>query len=281
MHARSSLVNREEDVEFERSFLFWRMPKKMKFIKIKPIVLAVFCSFAFSETVTAQYVPTPPVYTQDTFWTNLWQNKQYDRVTQSIVDNQRMANRRIVGSKRGGTTQPRSRYANVWVRAFKFTRSTPSPLAELIYTELGKKSNISQNDAEQLVGNMWERYQISLTEEAGLGMPLNDVASAMTYYIVVNYLNAYDLQTIPAENSFAVYAQIADAFNKDKAFSTLSPKEKQLTSEVLLTITGMPRLEFERDKDRDKLRRGSHRNLAALFHDSAKNLKITQKGIEF
>lgn len=260
----------------------------MNFRKAFIFVFTMFCSVAISESVAAQYVPTPPIYTQDTFWTNLWQNKQYDRVTQSIVDNQRMvnqraaANGRIRGGKAGNATQPRqSRSANIWVPAFKFTRSAPSPLAELIYTELGKSSKITRNEAEQIVGSMWSRYQISMAEETGLGMPLNDLASAMTYYIVVNYINANNLQSIPAESSFAVYAQIAEALKNDKSFATLSAKEKQLTSEVLLMITGIPRAQFERDNDTAKLQRKTYQNLVALFRDSTKNLRITQNGIEF
>ncbi len=252
----------------------------MKFRQMRAIVLASFCCFTFSESAAGQYVPSPPIYTQDTFWTNLWQNKQYDRVTQSIIDNQRMANRRVPAGNGSGTSPSRSRYANIWVPAFKFTRSASSPLAELIYSELGTKSNVTRSDAEQIVGNMWERYQISVAEEAGLGMPLNDLASALTYYIVVNYLNANNLQSIPAESSFAVYVQIAEALKKDKSFSASSPKEKQLASEIFLTMTGLPRLQFERDNDRDKLQRKCNANLAALFRDSAKNLKITKNGIE-
>lgn len=259
----------------------------MSFRKALIFVFTVVCSFAISESVAAQYVPTPPIYTQDTFWTNLWQNKQYDRVTQSIVDNQRMANQRaaangrIRGGKAGSATQPRSRPANIWVPAFKFTRSAASPLAELIYTELGKSSRITRNEAEQIVGGMWSRYQISMAEETGLGMPLNDLASAMTYYIVVNYINANNLQSIPAESSFAVYAQIAEALKNDKSFATLSAKEKQLTSEVLLMITGIPRAQFERDNDTAKLQRKTYQNLVALFRDSTNKLKITRNGIEF
>lgn len=253
----------------------------MRFRRISTILLAALCSFAFSDRVAAQYVPSPPIYTQDTFWTNLWQNKQYDRVTQGIIDNQRMANRRIPAAKGKGTTPSRSGYANVWEPAFKFTRSASSPLAELIYSEFGKKSNITRSDAEQLVGKMWEQYRKSLAEEAGLGMPLNDLGSAMTYYIVINYLQANNLQTLPAESSFAVYAQIADALKKDKSIASLPSNEKQLASEVLIFMTAAPSLEFERDKDRDKLLRASNKNLEGLFHDSARNLRITQNGIEF
>lgn len=71
----------------------------------------------------------------------------------------------------------------------------------------------------RLLQHVWGEYQRSFKEEnERLKLPYNDVATALTYFISINYLISRNLTSIEAEKSVAIYKQIADTLLKNPNF---------------------------------------------------------------
>lgn len=171
----------------------------------------------------------------------------------------------------------------IYPKQLSFVRSPKSPLAEK-FAQISGASNSSLNSEQinQLLQYLWTAYQTSFKEEnERLKMPFDDVATALTYFISINYLLSRNLSSIEAEKSVAIYKQISETLLKNPEFSKISSEEKQLMAEVLVMLGGFPEVAFSQNRNFAQRDSMANENLARIFGTNAQNLKITDNGLEF
>ena len=243
-----------------------------------PLFILIFLAGAFSAVSGQVWTPLPPprVDMQNQIWRNF-------RMGQ--IGNQMAAD--MVRSRKGGTARPAApakTAANrtIYLKQFSFQRSSSSPLAAKMAASRGGASSAETARMQSLVDDLWSKYQISFADEnKRLGMPFNDVASAITYYIVLSYIYAYDLPSVTSEHSVAVYKQVSDILSKDAEFAKLHPADKQMLAELLVTMGGMPALLYEQNRNSSEKLTAGRANLERIFGTAAAELSITANGVEF
>lgn len=247
---------------------------------MKKRFLTVLVSLIFSAPVFGQVFTNPtiaPVITPNRIWSDMRIGQIGGQMAADMARNSKAKGKTAVKGK----TASAPKTSAVFQKQFAFQRSIASPLA-LKMSEMQKANANDTAKVQQLVKYMWGKYETTFADEnRRLGMPFNDVASAMTYYIVSSYLYANNLQSLESENSVAVYKQVAEILSKDAEFTKLKPNEKQLYAELLITMGGMPIATFEQSRNRSDLTNLGQQNLERLFGDKANSLQITANGIEF
>lgn len=247
---------------------------------MKKRFLTVLVSLIFSAPVFGQVFTNPtiaPVITPNRIWSDMRIGQIGGQMAADMARNSKAKGKTAVKGKT--TAAPKT--SAVFQKQFAFQRAIASPLAQKM-AEMQKSNANDTAKVQQLVKYMWGKYETTFADEnRRLGMPFNDVASAMTYYIVSSYLYANNLQSLESENSVAVYKQVAEILGKDAEFTKLKPSEKQLYAELLITMGGMPIATFEQSRNRNDLTNLGQQNLERLFGDKANNLQITANGIEF
>lgn len=251
---------------------------------MKKRFLTVLVSLIFSAPVFGQVFTNPtiaPVITPNRIWSDMRVGQIGGQIAADMARNSKSKGKTTVKGKTAPAPKSSANYSAVYQKQFAFQRAVNSPLAQKM-AESQKANTSDTAKAQQLVKYMWGKYETTFADEnRRLGMPLNDVASAMTYYIVSSYLYANDIQSLDSENSVAVYKQVAEILAKDAEFTKLKPGEKQLYAELLITMGGMPIATFEQSRNRRDLTSLGQQNLERLFGNKANNLQITANGIEF
>lgn len=251
---------------------------------MKKRFLTVLVSLIFSAPVFGQVFTNPtiaPVITPNRIWSDMRIGQMGSQMAADMARNSRAKGKTAVKGKNTTAPKTAAKTAAVFQKQFAFQRTNASPLAQKM-AESQKGNAGEKAKMQQLVGYMWGKYESTFADEnRRLGMPLNDVASAMTYYIVSSYLYANNMQSLDSENSVAVYKQVAEILSKDAAFTKLQPNEKQMFAELFITMGGMPIATFEQSRNRSDLTTLAQQNLERLFGDKAGNLQITANGIEF
>lgn len=239
---------------------------------LKNFIVSVLLTFVIGVLYSASaqvWTPMPPpkIDTQNQIWRTF-------RMGQ--IGSQMAAD---MARSRGGnkTTVPTPK-TSTYRKEFAFRRSAASPLA-------AKMAGPQTGDAaamQRIIDQTWEYFRTSFADENGrLGMPFEDVASAMTYYIVGGYMYANDIQGVPSEYSVEVYRQVASVLGKDPEFTKLTAADKQMFAELLVVMGGMPVLAYEQRRDKRDQIAAAKANLERIFGASAEKLKITANGIEF
>lgn len=247
---------------------------------MKKRFLTVLVSLIFSAPVFGQVFTNPtiaPVITPNRIWSDMRVGQIGGQIAADMARNSKTKGKTSVKGK----TAAAPKTSAVFQKQFAFQRAVNSPLAlKMVESQKGTANDTAK--MQQIVKYMWGKYETTFADEnRRLGMPFNDVASAMTYYIVSSYLYANDLQTLDSENSVAVYKQVAEILGKDAEFAKLKPSDKQLYAELLITMGGMPIATFEQSRKRSDLTNLGQQNLERLFGNQANNLQITANGIEF
>lgn len=245
---------------------------RLRFLPLLLLALAFSTVSAISAQVWTP-MPPPKIDMQNQIWRNF-------RMAQ--IGNQMAADmaRSRGGRTAGGTKAPAAGPASVYQKQFAFVRAARSPLAEKMAQGASTVGDAAK--MQQIIDYTWEKYQTSFADEnQRLGMPFNDVASAMTYYIVGGYLYANDVAGVPSEYSVVVYKQVASILGKDPEFLKLTAADKQMLAELLVTMGGVPVLAFEQKRDKNDQMAAGRANLDRLFGPNAGKLKITGNGVEF
>lgn len=247
---------------------------------MKKRFLTVLVSLIFSAPVFGQVFTNPtiaPVVTPNRIWSDMRIGQIGGQMAADMARNSKAKGKTAVKGK----TASAPKTSAVFQKQFAFQRAIASPLA-IKMAEMQKSNASDTAKVQQLVKYMWGKYETTFADEnQRLGMPFNDVASAMTYYIVSSYLYANNLQSLESENSVAVYKQVAEILSKDAEFTKLKPSEKQLYAELLITMGGMPIATFEQSRNRNDLTNLGQQNLERLFGKQANSLQINANGIEF
>lgn len=251
---------------------------------MKKRFLTVLVSLIFSTPAFGQVFTNPtiaPVITPNRIWSDMRVGQIGSQMAADMARNSRAKGKSAVKGKTTAAPKSSANYSSVYQKQFAFQRAVNSPLAQKM-AEIQKANANDAAKAQQVVKYMWSKYETTFADEnRRLGMPFNDVASAMTYYIVSSYLYANNIQSLDSENSVAVYKQVAEILGKDAEFTKLKPSEKQLYAELLITMGGMPAATFEQSRNRNDLTNLGQQNLERLFGNKANNLQITANGIEF
>lgn len=242
-----------------------------------PLFILILLAGAFSAVSGQVWTPLPPprVDMQNQIWRTF-------RIGQ--IGNQMAAD--MARSRKGGTARPSvpaksAANRTIYLKQFSFQRSSSSPLAAKMAAR-GGATPAETARMQSLVDDLWGKYQISFADEnKRLGMPFNDVASAMTYYIVLSYIYAYDLPSVTSEHSVAVYKQVSEILSKDSEFAKLQPADKQMLAELLVTMGGMPALLYEQNRNNNEKLAAGRANLDRMFGTASAKVSITANGVEF
>lgn len=242
--------------------------------------LLISVVFIFAVPALAQvWTPAPPPPTD---MSKIWHNYRIGQIGNQMAAD--MARQSQAGKPGPGAAKkaPVKDYSNVYRKDFAFVRADNSVLAQKLAKGQAGDKTANLKQMNELMNGLWTGYQRAFADEnERLKMPYNDVATAMTYYIEMNYMRVHDIPVLESEKSVAVYRQIADIFAKDAPFSKLAPAEKQLMAEVLLLMGEMPMITFNRNRNFAEMKKLSGENLTRIFGDNAAKLKITDDGLEF
>lgn len=240
------------------------------------IILVLFTTlFLFSTSSFAQvFLPPPPPVPNmsNVIWNNYMINQMgIQAVGQSIGNSQMTAAK--AKNKKSATLQ-------VFSNKLAFKASGYSLLAEkLLQTN---NQNYDKKQLNDFFDGMWRNYLTTFKEEnQRLGIPLEDVATAFTYYVVNNYMIAKDLSSLEAEKSLAVYRQISTVFLNNPDVLKMSANDKELAAEIFVSIGGIPTVILQTTNDKSKAKEAAQQNLQRIFGTKTAQLKITENGIEF
>lgn len=219
-------------------------------------------------------MPAPRIDMQNQIWRNF---RMAQIGIQMAADMARSRGGKPNAGAKGATARPP---AAVYQKQFAFIRVAHSPLAEKM--RQGASSSADAASMQKIIDYTWSKYQISFADEnRRLGMPFDDVATAMTYYIVGGYMYANDLSGVQSEHSVAVYKQVASILSREAEFGKLSAADKQMLAELLVTMGGVPVLAFEQKRDKNAQIAAGRANLERLFGPNYQRMRITENGVEF
>lgn len=239
------------------------------------IILVLFTTlFLFSASVFAQvYLPPPPPVPNmsNVIWNNYMMNQMgIQAVGQSISNSQMTASK----SKTRVPATPQ-----VFSNKLAFKASGYSLLAEKL---LQNNQNYDKKQLNDFFDGMWRNYLTTFKEEnQRLGIPLEDIATAFSYYLVNNYMISNDLSSLEAEKTLAVYKQVSPVFLNNPDILKLTEKDKELLAEVFVSIGGIPSVILQTSNDKTKAKEAARQNLEKIFGQKTAQLKITENGIEF
>ncbi len=255
---------------------------------MKTTYLLALITLLFACSVSAQVFTSPrlPVVNIDP-WVNLRMGQMgnqmaADMARARLARKKRDAARAKTPKKQPATTAPSVNYASIFRKEFAFARPARSQFTEALATGLQGSDVEKRQQASQLMLFVDNAYQNSFKDEhQRLKMPVNDVASAMTYFIVSNYMTVKNLSSLESEWSVAVYDQLASVFVTNGTFTKMSAQDKQTAAEALLFMAGMPQIAYRINRNEAEMKQMSRQNLARLFGDNADSMRITDSGIEF
>jgi hypothetical protein len=143
-------------------------------------------------------------------------------------------------------------------------------------------AGLRADQLNSLIGSLFKEYQTSFQEEhERLRMPVNDVASAMTYCVVMSYMTLNGLSQLEAVKSVAVYQQASRLFLDNAEFAKFSATDRQMLAEVLVAVGGMPGLTLRTTRDAAQAKKIAESTLVRLFGKDGGKVRITENGLEF
>lgn len=246
------------------------------------IVLSLFTTlFLFSASSFAQvYLPPPlPVPNMsNVIWNNYMMNQLgIQAVGQQITGNQIAAS---MAKNKQGKTVKKPADSKMFSDKLAFKASGYSLLAEMLAAQ--KNSKLNLQELNNFFDGLWRIYTDTFREEnQRLGMPLEDVATAFTFYVLNNYMIANGLSSLEAEKTLAVYKQVAPVLLNNPEILKLSGKEKEMLAEVFVSIGGIPTVILRNGTDNGKAKEAARQNLERIFGQKTNQVKITDNGIEF
>lgn len=242
---------------------------------MKFLIAATFVLFA-GLNISAQVwtpAPAPTINMTNQIWRNFRMGQIGNQMAADMARSRANSGKQATAPKAATAAKRSSAYK----KEFLFQRAQTSPLVAKV-AAAGSADAVTM---QQLIAYAWRSYETSFADEnRRLGMPFNDVASAMTFYIVGGYLYANDLPGLQSEYSVVVYEQVAGVLAKDAEFMKLNATDKQILSELLVTMGAMPALTFEQNRDKGEMKKIGKANLERIFGTNASKLKITANGVE-
>jgi hypothetical protein len=236
--------------------------------------------------------PPPPLSLPDLIWNSHMMRQLGTNATGQAVFGEQLqrdlANRlkrdlpKTNGAPNTGATPARGAtpgYSSALSYPFSGTHVLPAKIAA---GQSGAKTPFKTDDLNRLVASLWSAYQTSFREEhERLKMPVSDVASAMTYCIIMNYMVYNNIQQVDASRSVAVYHQASRILLDNPEFSKFGASDKQALAEVLVAMGGMPAMTSQLTRDAAQGRKVAENTLVNLFGAQAAAIKITESGLEF
>lgn len=260
----------------------------------KLLILTAFiaCS-SFTAAAQMTTINTPlTIYNQgivgvDPVATSIMNNMMSNRMNQQIAFdsmNRRMAEKRVREDQRKQGTSSSSPGNGTYDRtpvSTKFRERKGS-----IILELAEAKSLDPN-VLKIAKECLEGYRLYADTKK---LPTNDVATALQYFAIVNYIVYNDLyyknlnkpENRSGEN---VYKQLKEELSQAESLRKLTDRQKQIFAEGLALRTSAPFMTYiigNEEKKPDlvkKAREIAKANLAELF-GNPDDLKITENGIE-
>jgi hypothetical protein len=169
------------------------------------------------------------------------------------------ATRRPVGQK--PTSQPTGGSPSVpIVQDTSFHSSQPAFVPQQLAARLGK----TEQERQYIEATLTKCLNFYVDTAIQKGVPLNDVALALNYYISTNYF-VYSLGAGPTAPQMSATRDLIRAnMVQDEAFRRMSDKQKQEAYETLIVLAGFVDLGFGTSK------KSGDANAAAQFREMAK-----------
>ncbi len=254
------------------------------------LALALFLGHAANAAAQVFVAPPPPpVSMPDIIWNSHVMRQLGTNAAGQAVFSEQL--RRDLEKKSAGTAPGTGKppappsAAPSYSSALSYPYSGSHVLATLIaqsQAQAGDKTPLKADDLTALVGVLWNEYQTAFREEnERLKMPLNDVASAMTYCIVMSYMTYNGVRELDASRSVAIYRQASRLFLDNPEFAKFSATDRQMLAEVLVAVGGMPGLTFKATRDAAQMKKVAESTLVKLFGKEGASVTITENGIEF
>lgn len=256
---------------------------------MKTIYLPVIATLFLACSVSAQVFTSPrlPVINVDP-WVNLRMGQMGNQMAADMAraslakKNQRNAQPKTANKPGNSPKSAPVNSSSVFRKEFGFTAAARSQFAEALASGLRGTDAEKRQQASQLIIFSQTAYRNSFKDEhERLKMPVNDVVSAMTYFIISSYMTVNGLSSLESERSVAVYDQLSTVFQHNGTFAKMSEADKQTAAEALLFMAAMPQIAYSVNKDSAELKQMSRQNLARLFGDKTDTMQITEFGIEF
>jgi WD40-like Beta Propeller Repeat len=108
----------------------------------------------------------------------------------------------------------------------------------------------------------------------------NDVAAALTYIVLLNYMYLHEQTGVPTNQVRQVYKQFVEKFSQTEGFKNADNEVKQQLAETAI-LDGVETLRAVNSKDRNKINEVTLRLMRKYVGKSADRIKITDKGMEF
>jgi hypothetical protein len=153
--------------------------------------------------------------------------------------------------------------------ATTFRTVGPAFVPRELAARLGKTAQ-ERRDIEAVLARCLRFYTDNARQK---GIPLNDVARALNYFIATNYY-VYSLGSGPKQNEMDATREVIRAnMTRDAAFRRMSDRQKQEAYETLIVLAGFVDMGFGTTKQsRDE-------SAAASFRDMAKHNLETLLGV--
>jgi len=222
---------------------------------------------ATSQANAQSYIGAPPLMV----WSGYQVNQQMQRIRES-TSNQRSSQ----------PSSPKAKISSVGIARFNpvATMLMPKQLA----TAFGETPQQCRQ-LEQLFTIFLQGYQKDEPEVSQLkDRSANDVARALTYYIVANYY-VYSEGKQPSQEQYrSLYEKIHQLLLQGELLQTMSDQEKQKTLETLAIMAMVPQYYYEQGKqsnntdEKEKYRMLAAQNLARLGF-TAEKMEVTNQGL--
>jgi hypothetical protein len=148
------------------------------------------------------------------------------------------------------------------------TKVLSSPITAYNPTKLNKDPNFAK---------AYEMYLQVMGEDLD---NYNDVSSAITYIVVLNYAYKYKLNGVPTNQVRKVYQQFVDKLLQTSGFKNSDNETKQQLAELAI-LDGVETITAVNSKDQRKINEVTLRILRKYVGKAADTLKITDNGMEF
>ena len=191
--------------------------------------------------------------------------------------------RSTTSSRRGGqtpTTQPPGPFSTAGDTTFQ--TSQPPFVPQLLAARLGKTSQERQY-IEGVLSKCLTFYTDTAKQK---GVPLNDVALALNYYISTNYF-VYSLGRGPTPPQMSATRDlIRTNMVQDQAFRQMSDRQKQEAYETLIVLAGFVDMGYGTSKNSgdtyaaEQFREMAKHNLETLLGVPIDRIHFTNDGLE-
>jgi hypothetical protein len=258
-------------------------------MKLAFLLMLALCLGQTPEAAAQVFIapPPPPVSMPEIIWNSHIMRQLGTNAAGQAVFGEQLQRDLEKKSGKTGASKPVDRPSATpsYSSALSYPYSGSHVLAALIaqsQAQAGDKTALKADDLNALVGALWNEYQTAFREEnERLKMPLNDVASAMTYCIVMSYMTYNGVRELDANKSVAIYRQASRLFLDNPEFAKFSATDRQTLAEVLVAVGGMPGLTFKTTRDSAQMKKVAESTLVKLFGKDGARVKITENGIEF